>query len=204
MSTMTGRVPRINQQSPRLAALHAQVSCITTLLEQRRWSDAAGRIHDLRQEVSLLGFDSAYLRLLIAQCKVAEQQFEAALEEVDRAIDMDPLCVPFAKFRQDLFASAREALTDLESRCQHVDAATLYRFLCEHDAADRACHQAVVQELLPVEPARALAIAQALCVLHPYSEELQELHSSLRAEVAARTASENTGESAPAPPRADA
>lgn len=157
------------------------------LAEEQRHEDALRLIEDIQAQAAGIAVESAYLHWLKAVLlDTAPPPFsrpEQALVEIQAAISIDHLSVPFRNSRRAILHSLKGLLADPQRST--VDVPRIWALLVDEGEADDESHLALARHHLAVGALdEALKVLTALTILSPSNPRAW----TMRVEVAAKLA----------------
>lgn len=157
------------------------------LAEEQRHEEALKLINDIQGQAARVGVQSAYLHwlkaVLLDTAPAPLTRHDQALEQIQAAITLDPLSVPFRNSRRAILHNLKALIADPHQST--VDVPRIWALLVDVGEADDESHLALARHHLAVGALDdALKVLTALTVLSPSNPRAW----TMRVEVAAKLA----------------
>lgn len=138
------------------------------LQEERNLEEARTTFRGVVEEARRLGFESGFALWNLAIASDYAGELEMAFDYIMQAIAADPLARPFRDSFDVIARRLREALAAAGRAADDPSTPRLYELLTRAGEADVASHAAMARWCVATgDQARALAIAEAVTLLHP-------------------------------------
>jgi len=157
------------------AKLEALLGKLRRALEERDGEAAEKLFREVLAEAHRLGAASAYVHFVLAGALDRSGKLEMAFEELEKAVEVDPLALPVRHAFLDVAARIRAALVDPARAADDADIPRLYKLLVKAGQADLETHLAMVRfALATTQLDLARALADAVTTLFPAAREAWE------------------------------